>query len=420
MESVESDILKFIWSHRKSIEGREFPLATGGSARVASCGEYDAAAGCFSSAEIDFAGVSRRGDVVFGVVPAEPLPRYAILQVVHVPAPSLVRYDGERIPQMVVPVPESLYKSVRSLQAGAGSYECAHWLADADRLVRVSIFEKLLMERFERKFSDIMRVFEVSEHDWPQTFHVMLFRAMGGNRNREPYMKLASKATYVMALRERTSVTMVEALLLGTSGLLEGCYFDDYIHILRDHYKYLSSKYNLVPMRAGEWEQGGNYPRSMPIQRIVQLASFLAGNDFVFDRMVSCRTRADVHALFSAEASHYWSTHYIPDGSSRTCPKRIGEDKADLLAINLVAPMMFAYGDRTRKEELKTAALELLASIPAENNAITRGWTGAGVPLGNATDSQAVIQLRNEYCAAGQCASCRVGRRILSKHLDKL
>ena len=236
---------------------------------------------------------------------------------------------------------------------------------------------------------------------------------MGGNRNREPYIDLASRATYQMVLRERGDIELVEALLLGTAGMLEGCYFDDYIARLHDHYLYLARKYGIVPMRAGEWARAGIRAQNRPVTRIVQLASFVARNDFIFDRVAGCRTREDVHALFDTEVSGYWATHYVPDGSGERCPRRIGAEKADLLAINAVVPVMFAYGQTTGKGALKDAAFDLLGDIPAENNAIVRSWSGMGVPVRSALDSQALLQLRNEYCTRGRCTDCRVGKSII-------
>ena len=204
------------------------------------------------------------------------------------------------------------------------------------------------------------------------------------------------------------------ALLLGTAGMLEGCYyFDDYIARLHDHYLYLARKYGIVPMRAGEWARAGIRAQNRPVTRIVQLASFVARNDFIFDRVAGCRTREDVHALFDTEVSGYWATHYVPDGSGERCPRRIGAEKADLLAINAVVPVMFAYGQTTGKGALKDAAFDLLGDIPAENNAIVRSWSGMGVPVRSALDSQALLQLRNEYCTQGRCTDCKVGKSII-------
>lgn len=86
-----------------------------------------------------------------------------------------------------------------------------------------------------------------------------------------------------------------------------------------------------------------------------------------------------------------------------------------MLAINAVVPVMFAYGQSTGKTLLKDAALDLLADIPPENNAIVRSWSGVGVPVKNALDTQALLQLRNEYCVSGRCTDCSVGKSIIKK-----
>ncbi len=412
MTYPDDDILELVWMRSGSIVKDTFMSASGEQVRVIARGERDGE-GIMSGAEVEISGVLERGDVIVGSADTVQALKYAVLQVCGAPCEPLLRLDGRAVPQLVMEVPAGVRGSVDSLRSGAGNYECGLWLADVPPVERVSLMDELLLERLQRKCTDIMNVFRDSDSNWEQAFHVMLFRAMGGNRNRAPYMKLASRATSTMVSREKSSVEMLEALLLGTSGLLEGCYYDDYIHALRGHFDYLHSKFGIEPMRAAEWEFSRMYPGGNPVIRIVQLASFLSRRDFLFDTLVNCRTRDDVQRFFSAEASPYWTTHYVPDGSSARCPKRIGEEKADLLGINLVVPVMFAYGEYTGKENLKEAALELLESIPAENNVIVRGWTGKGVPVASALDSQAVIQLRNEYCVPGNCTKCRIGRKII-------
>ena len=153
--------------------------------------------------------------------------------------------------------------------------------------------------------------------------------------------------------------------------------------------------------------------QNRPVTRIVQLAAVVAGCDFLFDRVVGAASREALHRLFDVPVSPYWTTHYVPDGTGNRCPYHIGPEKADLLIINAAVPVMFAFGSRTGKESIKASALELLASLPAENNAITRGWSGTGVPVRSALDSQALIQLRNEYCTPHRCAACRIGRSLI-------
>ena len=286
------------------------------------------------------------------------------------------------------------------------------WLSNGMRNMH-HVASPLLVERLDRKCRDVMRLFDACGGDWSQTLYAMLFRALGGNRNREAYLDLASRATYPMVLRERSSMEQVEALLLGTSGLMEGYFFDDYIRRLNDHFRYLARKYDITPMYAGAWESSRIRAQNRPVTRIVQLAAVVAGCDFLFDRVVGAASREALHRLFDVPVSPYWTTHYVPDGTGNRCPHRIGPEKADLLIINAAVPVMFAFGSRTGKESIKASALELLASLPAENNAITRGWSGTGVPVRSALDSQALIQLRNEYCTPHRCAACRIGRSLI-------
>ena len=48
-----------------------------------------------------------------------------------------------------------------------------------------------------------------------------------------------------------------------------------------------------------------------------------------------------------------------------------------------------------------------------------RLWAAAGAAPRNAFESQALLQLATEYCAAERCAECPVGRRILQKIADE-
>lgn len=410
---VSVDILRFAWPYMVA-SGK---ACDNNAVRILKAGEEDMRCGVYRSAEVETDGIRRCGDVVFGWradMPQTSL-QHVVLQVVAEAAEHYYDCNGERIPQFVMKVPSELYDAVASLQHGAVQYECGAWIGDMSSLERISLLDRLLVERLHRKCSDVMAVYELSGGDWSQTLYTMLFRAMGGNRNREPYMELARRATYQMVLRERSTMELVEALLLGTSGLLGDCYLDDYVRCLSDDYIYLSRKYNIIPMQSVEWKRGGVRTHNRPLTRIVQLASFVARRDFMFDCVVNCRTRNDVYRLFDVEVSWYWTTHDVPDGTGERCPRCIGSEKADLLAINAVVPVMFAYGQSTGKALLKDAALDLLADIPPENNAIVRSWSGVGVPVKNALDTQALLQLRNEYCVSGRCTDCSVGKSIIKK-----
>ncbi len=76
--------------------------------------------------------------------------------------------------------------------------------------------------------------------------------------------------------------------------------------------------------------------------------------------------------------------------------------------------MLFAYGKKTDAEKYCDRAIRLLESIKPENNSIIREFSEAGIMPRHAFDSQALIQLRKEYCDTRKCLYCRIGHRLLS------
>jgi hypothetical protein len=81
--------------------------------------------------------------------------------------------------------------------------------------------------------------------------------------------------------------------------------------------------------------------------------------------------------------------------------------------INTAIPMLFAYGRHHSKDELCERAFDLLEQLKAENNYITRMWQQCGLPIESAGDSQALIQLKKEYCDRKDCLRCRFGYEYL-------
>ena len=237
---------------------------------------------------------------------------------------------------------------------------------------------------------------------------------MGGVDNKEAFTSLAHRVPYAIILRERQVPQNIEAMLIGASGLLEIYPHDTYILDLKRNFEYLATKYSITPMRAAEWKLTKIYPNNHPILRLSQIANFLTYPRDMMDRMLMCSTGNDVYEMFSSETLPYWLTHYTPAKTSRTVAKRMGRTKTDLLAINLVAQMQFAYSAYTENEKLRSRALSLLEDLPAEKNSIIAQWNSYGPLARTAFDSQALLQLSFEYCRDRKCDNCSVGKRILN------
>ncbi len=75
--------------------------------------------------------------------------------------------------------------------------------------------------------------------------------------------------------------------------------------------------------------------------------------------------------------------------------------------------MLFAYGRHKRDDRLCDRAFSFLEQLRAENNHIVRMWKECGLAVDNAGDSQALIQLKKEYCDRRDCLRCRFGYEYL-------
>ena len=407
-----TELLQMIWPYQA---GRWFVSDAGENVEVVKAGEYDPVTELFAGAEIVIGGVVFRGNVAFGTPePAGFRLDNCVLQVV---APGetthILKDDGAFLPQVAVEAGAVTAAAYEMLREGVREYGCAHHIRKMENHERVALFTRLLADRLRRKCNDLQRIYEECSQNWNETMYVMLLRTMGDHRNKEAFTELARRVRYGYISRERNSLEYVEALLLGTSGLLDLYQDDNYTRTLKTHFEYLRRKYSLTAMLPREWTISQTNPNNHPVLRLAQMAAFLSTREFLFENLIKCRTVDDVHSLFRAEASEYWSTHYIPAQRTDSRPKRIGHFKANILGINLAVPMMFSYGDYMNDEGLKDASLDLLEKIVCEDNSIVNGWRTGGVPMESAFDSQAILQLNNEYCLKGLCRQCAIGRRVV-------
>ena len=83
----------------------------------------------------------------------------------------------------------------------------------------------------------------------------------------------------------------------------------------------------------------------------------------------------------------------------------------------MVAPLLYAYALLHGDHEMKEQALDILLGLPPERNSCIRDWQALGFRPADAAATQALLQLRREYCDRHECLSCRFGCRILSQTL---
>ena len=315
---------------------------------------------------------------------------------------------------------EEVQRIINRLKTGAELCACGEYLAQSDPLHRMEIYTSLGYERLGRKNDDIRKIYASSYENWNQTFYTLLLHFLGAPNNSKAFETLAKRVEYKIVLNYANRLISLEALLIGASGLLD-CYPDDeYTLNLKREFAYLSHKYNIEKMSSSEWVTARIYPHNHPVLRMAQAAAFFAQRDFVMDNILKCRSPKDVAQLFGVGASDYWTDHFLPAYDSTSQIKRIGHIKSNILGINVVAQLQYAYGCYMGNEQLRDRAITLLETTPAESNSKINRWMAFGVRPKNAFETQALIQLGDSYCKPKRCEECPIGRRIIKSAESRL
>ena len=149
--------------------------------------------------------------------------------------------------------------------------------------------------------------------------------------------------------------------------------------------------------------------------KLAQLAAIWHRYDTLFSMILSASSPKEIKDYFRIQPSDYWKNHYHFRYASPEKEKEIGENALDILLINTIVPLLFAYGGRNKLPEYCTRATRLLESIPPERNHIVTAFARSSIHVRNAGDTQSLIQLKREYCEKRKCLYCRIGFRLLKR-----
>ncbi|GHT68813.1 hypothetical protein FACS189452_09060 [Bacteroidia bacterium] len=291
---------------------------------------------------------------------------------------------------------------------------CQHILPQIEHFHWQSFLTRLACERLEQRAQHIADLLATNKNDWEATFLQLLFRAFGFGINADPLEQLAQSISPACIAKHKNSLLQLEALLFGQAGFLDELPHDEYQHKLQQEYNLLKIKFLLAPLPKHVWKFLRIRPVNFPTVRIAQLASLLHSTQSLFTQSIAATTLADALKLFAADTSEYWHTHYSFDTVSPDRSKPLGKKSAERLVANVLIPTMFHYGQVRNDEQLCNRAISLLEQLPPEENAKTAIWERLQLPPGNMLESQALLQLTNEYCNKHQCLRCVVGRQVIS------
>ncbi|MEO5906040.1 MAG: DUF2851 family protein, partial [Saprospiraceae bacterium] len=339
-----------------------------------------------------------------------------ILHVVWQEDKPAVTQEGFRIPcvELAGRVDKTLLERYRLLMNNQEWVPCASSLPTVEKVIRSTWLERLMVERLESKTAYISSVFDRCARDWEQTFFVMLSRHLGSPANSDAMENLALKISLGILRKHGDRIDQIEAILFGVAGMLDKSVQHVYPLKLKQEFDFLKLKYGLNVIPSLQWKFMRMRPAHFPTIRIAQLAVIVSQHHHFISLLTEIVDVKKWNEIFSVCPAHgFWNDHYHFKSASPYAVKQLGKDTAASLIINLVAPFMFFYGKMQGIESLKTSALSILASLPPEKNAIIKGWKDYEWYAVDAGQTQAMIQLKKQYCDQRRCLHCAVGMRVL-------
>jgi hypothetical protein len=425
---MKEEFLHYLWKYSLYDSEKLFDNE-GNKIEVLNPGEYNRDSGPdFFNARLRIAGMEWAGNVEIHIRASDydnhkhnldPAFDNVILHVVAENDRKVFNSKGEEVLAAELIFDSRLYNKYITLINNPFIIACQTEIKDLDPIFIRHWLGSLVIERLQEKSEQIMKIYTETLNDWEETFYRLLSRYFGFRVNTEPFEMLATALPFRIIRRHTDNLFQIEALLFGTAGMLEEGLFreavnDEYYLDLIKEYKILSSKYCLHPLHGWIWKFARLRPANFPTIRISQLAAMLSVTGGLFSKTREAHYINQLRNLFEVTASEYWNDHFVFGKNSRNYPKSTGSQAAEILLINAVVPVIFAYGQFRDSSEIRERAVSFLEEINPEENSIIEEWRSSGIESDSAFISQALIQLRNCYCKKRKCLECRIGGKLIS------
>ena len=401
-------LLHYVWKH-KILPLKPLITEDGQTVEVIDPGLYNHNQGPdFFNAKIRLAGTVWAGNVEVHLRSSDwyrhshesdPAYNSVILHVVGEVDGEVRTQEGKALPQVRLDIPESIVQSYEELCRTEDYPRCHRIISSISSIKVHQWMDALLVERLKERSELVAARAERTGGDWERATFVTLSRSFGFGLNGDAFERWAMRIPLSAAGKHRDDLFQIEALFLGMAGLIEevkAVRSEQEVALLQQEFAFLKHKFSLGDaMERADWRFLRTRPSNFPSMRILQIAELYHSG------------RAQMSSLLEAKSVEELQTCLTIKGMTAASRR--------LLIINTVVPLLFAYGRHTSNEDICQRAIRLLETLPAENNYILRQWQDCGLKVTTAADSQALIQLKRQYCDRTDCLRCRFGYEYLKR-----
>ena len=425
---MREDLLYFIWRHNK-LPAKQLCTGKGETIEIRAPGTQNKFAGPdFFNAKVEIDGQLWAGNVEMHLKSSDWYVHHhetdenydnVILHVVWEDDITVFRKDGSQIPTLEVSqyVADQLLNSYQNLMNNSRTsfINCEKDLKEIDSFVVENWLHRLYIERLEHKSKLILELLKASKNDWEAVLFMLLAKNFGSKVNGTYFLERAKQLDFSVVRKTTNEPWQLEALLFGHFGLLQvdDCSDAHYLQ-LKKEYDYLRSKFGLTE-NPSKPEFFGLRPLNFPTIRISQLVNLYAGSHNIFSKLMEINRLEDIYETFEISAGVYWEDHYTFGKISKNRVKKLSKKFVDLVIINTLVPLKFCYAKhmgRDWNEEL----IALVSELGREDNSIIKNFDKIGGKTQNALESQAKLELYNNYCVKNKCMQCAIGTQLLNRN----
>lgn len=296
---------------------------------------------------------------------------------------------------------------------------CQTFLGHIAPMVKSAQIERMMFERMEEKTEKCKTELAGLQWNWEAMLFHKIAHYIVAPVNGDAMDELCRRLPFALITKLIHDPFQLAALFFGTAGLLEEDDGDEYRRSLFHEFRFLQKKFKVHPMDSFEWKLLRLRPSHFPALRIAQLCSLLTHQQGLFSRLIEVNTISELYALLAVNPPEYWNEHYMFGRKTSKFKKpSLGRQTKDIIIINAICPLLFAYGTIYKQDSYMEKAINHLQKIKPETNHISHMWKNFNFVFDHSGHSQGGIQLFQNYCAHKKCTSCTIGNEILKTHFQ--
>ena len=330
---------------------------------------------------------------------SDPSYNNVILHIAQVCDCEVTTEEGNQLPQLQLDIPAHLHQNYLEL-CQTDDYPRCHRIIPSIPAMKAHMWmDALLAERMKERAQKVQNRVNLLNGDWEQATFVTLCRNFGFGLNGDTFERWAMMIPLQGVAKHRDSLFQIEAIFLGMAGLIDDAAQakgSEMAEKWKREFNFLAHKFQLPePMKATDWKFLRTRPKNFPHIRILQIAELYHSGKAQMSALTEAKDIKELHRILGIGGT---------SANSR-----------NLIIINTIVPLLYAYGTHRSDEKLIQKAIALLEELPAEDNYILRQWKACGLNVDTAADSQALIQLKREYCDRKDCLRCRFAYEFLKR-----